>query len=194
MEEERPSEGEDVPVVGQYVRKSLRVRQAKRPRLDEGAAGNLRSPFGQRVPPQGWRKGIEGLLKLAEEALGGEEFAVLRRQYKEAGEANRPGEQDGIIVAVMAKGMLSERQIRAMFSVGPQRLARLRQARPQLPKVFCAGEVQVPVPILRGRYGKLQRKAALEFIKNIPSEHGFSCAHRFQREYLRTRFCRPSPA
>ncbi len=65
------------------MRKSLRVRQAKRPHLDEDVAGNLRSP---------WRKGEEGLLKIAEGALGEEEFAALRRQCKEAGKANRHGE------------------------------------------------------------------------------------------------------
>jgi hypothetical protein len=123
------ADGEEEPLrIGNYKRKSLRVRQVKkRPRL-EGEGGD-------EAP---WRKGIQGQLKRAASALGEEQFSALRLQYEEAGREKRTGEQDGIIVGVMTQGVLADSAIRTVFGVGSQRMARLRKARQNLPKVACA--------------------------------------------------------
>jgi len=77
-----------------------------------------------------------------------------------------------MIVSVLARKVLVDGQVRALFQIGQIRLDRIRAQHPELPRVSGAYTVQ-------------QKADVVAFVLAIESEAGFACAHRHQREYLR---------
>jgi len=158
-------EAGDVHGIGQYKRKATRGREAAK-RLRDAE----REP--DDVP---WRKGRVGQVRRAKAILGEAEADILVKEYNEL--KKERAKQDGILLSVLTRNILTDTQIRELFCVGRVRLDKIREKHPALPRVA-------------GSYSEQQTSDLVEFVKTINSEAGFACAHRDQREYLRRRVCR----
>ena len=137
QEEEEEEEGTvtEKAKIGNYKRKHMRVREANRIARE------------QELKVQSWQEFSAGSALKAKKNLGEEEYNQLKDQYAEALEQKNTAAQDTILKLVIRKGTLTDTQVRNMFKVGAQRIARLRRES-DLPQQPCDSLSHTHTPIM----------------------------------------------
>ena len=151
--------GSPVKRIQPYVSKGNCRRQANKALLDSGDEDVEQSPW-QHSKKRGMEKAVA--------AVGEDELQTMVSQFKQA-ESKQVA--DGVLKAALALRKVSAHQFRCAFGVGSQRLKRVRDSEPQL-------------QLLGKQYSDSNLLFLRQFVKDIKTETGFACAHKWQREYL----------